>query len=124
MSSTAMNTELGALLKRLRINAGFGLRQFAEMVEVQPSNWSAIEHGRRPLPEDRDKLMQIADILGLVSAEDRAEFFDAATRTGQLPADVQHLSDRKLVPALLRTIDNRNLSDSEIQALIAEIESM
>jgi len=119
-----MPSHVGELLKRLRLKAGFGLRSFAELVEMKPSNLSAIEHGRRGLPNDSDKLREIADALGLVEKSDEwKEFFDAARSPGTLPADIGHLADRKLVPALLRTIDNQNLSDDQIQRLIADLQS-
>ena len=119
-----MHSHVGELLKRLRLKAGFGLRSFAELVEMKPSNLSAIEHRRRGLPNDSEKLREIADALGLVEGSDEwKEFFDAARSPGTLPADIGHLADRKLVPALLRTIDNRNLSDDQIQRLIADLQS-
>jgi hypothetical protein len=79
-----------------------------------------MEHGRRnpPAPE---KLREVAVTLGLTEGSaDWERFFDAAGGEG-LPPDVRHLAGRKLVPALLRTIDNRQLSDEEIAQLIAEI---
>ena len=119
-----MHSQVGELLKTLRLKAGFGLRGFAELVEMKPSNLSAIEHGRRGLPNDSDKLREIADALCLVEGSDEwREFFDAARSPGTLPADIVHLADRKLVPALLRTIDNRNLTDDQIEILIANLQS-
>ena len=118
-----MGIEFGELQKRFRLRAGVGLRRFAEMVDMKPSNVSAIEHGRRSPPAEPERLRQIADALGLVEGtDDWATFFDAARRDGELPADVRHVAARSLVPALLRTIDNRQLSDEEIAELIARIE--
>ena len=118
-----MGTAFGELQKRYRLRAGVGLRRFAEMVDMKPSNVSAIEHGRRSPPAEPERLRQIADALGLVEGTgDWATFFDAARREGELPADVRHVAARNIVPALLRTIDNRQLSDEEIAELIGEIE--
>jgi transcriptional regulator with XRE-family HTH domain len=118
-----MKAKFGNILKKLRLHAGFGLRRFAEVIDEAPSNLSAMENGRRPAWASPDRLREVADALGLVEqSADWAEFFDAAARAGDLPADVQHVTRRKLVPALLRTIDNRQLSDREIAALIDEIE--
>lgn len=117
-----MDSRFGETLRRLRLQAGYGLRRFAELIEIEPSNLSAIEHGRRAAPEK--KLREIADALGL--AEDSAEWrdlFDSAARDGELPADVRHVANRRLVPALLRTIDNRQLSDEEISELIGRIQT-
>lgn len=117
-----MKRKFFELVKELRLKSGIGLRRFAELVEVAPSNWSAIESGRRKLPTDR--VRDVAEALGLVEgSKDWVTFFDAATEDGEFPVDVSHLAKRKLVPALLRTIDNHNLSDDEIRQLIEGIQS-
>jgi transcriptional regulator with XRE-family HTH domain len=117
-------SEFGPLLRDLRLNANIGLRRFAELVGIKPSNLSDIENGRRYPPADPDKLREIAEALGL--ADDSSEWqrlFDAARRQGDLPADIRHMADRKLVPALLRTIDNLQLGEDEISRLITDIEA-
>ena len=117
-----MATDFGKELKRLRLQAGYGLRRFAELADLKPSNLSAIEHGRRLPPTDTNRLKELADALGLVEkTSDWEAFFDAARREGDLPADVRHVADRELVPVLLRTIDNSNLSDEQITELIDDI---
>jgi transcriptional regulator with XRE-family HTH domain len=122
-----MATDFGVFLKEKRTAAGFGLKAFAEMVGMQTSNLSAVEHGRRKPPSDAAKLHEIAEALGLSEGtHDWARFFDLAQRASgieDLPADVRHMGRRKLVPALLRTIDNQQLRDAAIQQLIEEIAS-
>ncbi len=113
--------KFGALLKELRLREGYGLRRFAGLIEMPASNLSAIEHGRRSMPED--KMMLAGEVLGLnrgTAEWDR--FFDLGRQSGQLPADIRQVAKRNFVPALLRTIDNRQLSDTEIQRLIKEIQ--
>ena len=106
----------------MRLKSDIGLRRFAELIEMAPSNWAAIEAGRRGLPEDRAR--DVAEALGLVEGSPEwMAFFDAAKEPGEFPADVGHLAKRKLIPALLRTIDNRNLTDDEIRRLIDDIQS-
>lgn len=64
-------------------------------------------------------------LLGLSEGSTEwTELFDAARRPGSLPADVQSAANRKLVSALLRTIENCQLSDKQIASLIHEIENL
>ncbi len=65
----------------------------------------------------------IADAVGLVEGSpDWEAFFNAARQPGERRADVRQLADRKLVPTLLRAIDNRRLTDPQIARLIDEID--
>jgi transcriptional regulator with XRE-family HTH domain len=122
MEASNMRTEFGSLLKEFRLRAGFGLRKFAQMIDMPAPNLCDIEHGRRNPPSEPARLRDIAEALGLTEGSpDWERFFDAVSGGEELPPDVRHLAGRKLVPALLRTIDNRQMSDEEIAQLIAEI---
>ena len=111
----------GSYLKELRLKAGFGLRRFANLIEMKASNLCDIEHGRRRMPKER--LESIADVLGLEKGtSDWEHFFELARTRGELPADVQQMAERRFMPALLRTIDNVKLSDDDIENLIDDIQ--
>jgi transcriptional regulator with XRE-family HTH domain len=116
--------DFGPYLRDLRLKANIGLRRFAELVAIKPSNLSNIENGRRHPPADPDKLHEIAQALGLAeNSEEWQRLFDAARRHGDLPADIRHMADRNLVPALLRTIDDLQLGDDDISRLITDIKT-
>ncbi|MHB0945691.1 MAG: helix-turn-helix domain-containing protein [Sedimentisphaerales bacterium] len=117
----SVKSNFGNFLKSLRLKAGFGLRKFADLVEIPASNLSAIEHNRRSVPND--KLTLVADALGLVKGtSDWNDFFDMGSAAERAPADVQKIVNKRFIPALLRTIDNVQLSDKDIQKLIEEIQ--
>src|SRR5437868_5198707 len=74
-----MPSEFGPLLKALRVRAGFGLRKFAQMIDMPAPNLCDLEHGRRNPPSDPDRLRAIAEFLGLTEGSpDWEQFFDAA----------------------------------------------
>ena len=118
----AEKKSFGNFLKSLRLKAGFGLRRFADLIEMPASNLSAIEHGRRSMPSD--KLELTAEVLGLErGTDDWNNFFDLCSASGRAPADVQQIANRGFIPALLRTIDNVQLNEKDIQKLIEEIKN-
>lgn len=119
-----MNQAFGPLLRRLREDSGFGLREFADWIGEKAGNLSAIETGNRAAWKSPDKLLTVASQLGLEKGTvEWAEFFNAAQRSGEFPADVQPLAHRKLIPSLLRTVDRAQLTEEELRVLIRHIET-
>lgn len=111
----------GSYLKELRLKSGFGLRRFANLIEMKASNLCDIEHNRRAMP--KEYMEPVAEVLGLEKGTpDWEKFFELACKSDELPADVQRVARRRFVPALLRTIDNVKLSDDDIKRLIGEIQ--
>jgi len=119
MSGT--NESFGKYLKKRRLKAGFGLRRFANLIEMKASNLCDIEHNRRSMP--KEYLEPVAEALGLEkNNSDWEKFFELARKSDELPADLQRIAQRRLMPVLLRTIDNVQLSDDEIKNLIDDIQ--
>ena len=118
---TRASETFGQYLKKLRLAAGYGLRRFAALIEMKASNLCDIEHNRRAMPNEY--LEPVAEALGLTQgSKEWDKFFDLARKANELPADVQHVAKRRFVPALLRTIDNVQLTDDDIKKLIDEIQ--
>jgi len=114
------NESFGSYSKELRLKSGFGLRRFANLIEMKASNLCDIEHNRRAMP--KEYMEPVAEALGLEKdTADWEKFFELACKSDELPADVQRVARRRFVPALLRTIDNVKLSDDDIKRLIGEI---
>jgi transcriptional regulator with XRE-family HTH domain len=111
-----MPDTFGPFLRARRLQAGFGLRAFAEAAGLQPSNLSNLEHGRIAPPQDRAILEVLAELLGL-EGDDRARLFDLAVAGRErLPADVAAFAARTPgIPVLLRTIENRGLNRTELE---------
>lgn len=117
----------GEFLRVLRLRAGYGLRAFAEVVGMQPSNLSNIEHGRAAPPQDPDTLARIAGELGVErGTEEWAQLHDLAVQHKEraLPPDVAAFAaEVPGIPALLRTLDDRRLSQVELRQLAQYVEN-
>ena len=60
-------TELGKELRKLRIDKGFRLTEFAELLGMYPSHVSSVESGRRSMP--KDFVNRVVEVLGLAEEE-------------------------------------------------------
>ena len=111
----------GQLLKKLRLEkAGLGLRAFAELIEMAPSNLSNIERDRIIPPAGRENIDRICDALGLSKKdENRERLFDlSAEARGGVPADVADIIKEKPgVPVLVRSVANKRLSEKKLKEL-------
>lgn len=111
-----MAAEFRALLKSYRLRAGYGLRQFAELIGDAPSNYANIEAGAREPWRSMEKLRLVADTLSLEEgSRDWDAFYIAAREAGVLPPDMQHLLERPAVMVLLRTVDEQQLSEADLR---------
>ncbi len=91
------------------------------MAGFQPSNLSDIERGKKPPPKHPERLVEIADALGLLEgSSERKQLFDLAAEAqdAALPADVeQYARGRKLIPVLLRAAKAKHLTDEKFREL-------
>lgn len=113
----------GELIKEIRSQKRIGLREFCIAADCDPSNWSKIERGMLPPPQDAVVLNRIATILGLSeTSEERETIFDfAAIDAGKIPKYV--LDDAELVkrlPVFFRTATGKKPTAEKLKTL-AEI---
>ena len=113
----------GEFLKKLRAERRLGLREFCIATGCDPSNWSKIERGVLPPPQDQGLLNRIAVILGLSEdSKERELIFDyAAIDAGKIPQYV--LEDAELVkrlPVFFRTATGKKPTTEDLEKL-AEI---
>lgn len=124
---TQAKKSFGQLLKKIRIEkANIGLRRFAELVELQPSNLSNMERGKIPPPANSKTIKCICDTLGLSKSDPlRSQLFDLAAqyKSNRIPADVADIIKQNAgVPVLVRTVDNKQLSEDKLRELAKYIE--
>ena len=115
-----MSTEFRALLKKHRIDQGFGLRAFAEHIGEQPGNYCGVENGSRKPWRSREKLVKVANALSLTeNSKEWDEFFIAAGHY----EEVKKLLQSDTIPVLLRTIEQAKLSPEQLKRLAEKISS-
>jgi len=112
----------GGMVKRLRLEeAKIGLRAFAELIDMKPSNLSNIELNKIAPPANRKTIDLICDVLGLAkNSNRRPKLFDLAAKgqKGRIPADVaEAIREKPGVPVLVRTVANRQLSEKKLKEL-------
>ena len=119
--SRIAQTTFGQMLKKLRLeDASIGLRAFAAMIEMQPSNLSNIERDRIPPPASRQAIDRICDSLGLADSDpQRDQLFDLAAKAEKrIPADVAEVVRKQPgIPVLVRTVANKRLSEKKLREL-------
>ncbi len=111
-------------LKRKRLEQGLGLREFARIIDMQPSNYCAVESGSLPPPSD--KLDVIVSALGIKKgSSDYYQFMDLASKTrDEIPSDIRELiKSNALIPAMLRTIEDTELKPTQLRKIIEDIRS-
>ncbi len=111
----------GELVKGRRKKLGLTLREFCRRLVEDPSNWSKVERGILRPPLRREKLRQIADILGIeLGSAKWEELLDSAViGAGEIPAYV--MENREVynaLPAIFRTIGGAVLTAEEIERMV------
>jgi transcriptional regulator with XRE-family HTH domain len=96
----------GSLLRRSRIKAGFGLREFAQKVELSPTYISRVETGKIPPPTER-RIKVMARLLA-VPVDD---LYSAA---GKVDPDIEaYIRKVRSLPAFLRAARKAGLGDED-----------
>jgi transcriptional regulator with XRE-family HTH domain len=114
----------GEFIKALRLEREIGLREFCRSLNWDASNWSKIERGVLPPPQDSGKIDQIAEALGI--SKDSALYVElvdkAAIDAGIIPKDL--LSNQETLNSLLmffRTVRSEKPTPEELEKLIDKI---
>lgn len=116
--------KFGEFVKNRRIDAGLTLRSFCREVGMDASNWSKIERGVIPPPQDPAFLDTIADLLGL-GQDERVNLADsAAVARGQLPSDFQGEEIQAKLPAFFRAIRGQEYTAEDIGRLIEGVKKL
>lgn len=100
----------GALLRRLRLRAGFGLREFAQKVDLSPTYISRVETGKIPPPTER-RLKIMARLLDIPPDVLYAS-------AGKVDPDVEVYVRRvRSLPAFLRAARKAGLGEADFERM-------
>lgn len=116
-----MERNFAKLLKALRLKAGYGLREFAELIGESPSNYVGRETEKQGPWRSPDKLRRVAVALNLREGSEEWDAFYIAA--GQdivcLPPGLERQIERPFFPALLRTVER--LSEDELRDFVNDL---
>lgn len=116
--------KFGEYVKNRRIEIGMTLRSFCREAGFDASNWSKIERGVIPPPQETEALDCIAAILGL-DADQRTDLGDrAAVARGQLPTDFKEDEIQAKLPAFFRAIRGQEYSATDVEELIEGVKKL
>ena len=121
-----MNKTFGQFINELRIKKGLTLREFCKTNGHDPGNWSKLERGLLPTPENEVTLDKWAKQLGIKKGDSEwFEFMDLASLTrGKIPSDI--MKDEELmskVPLFFRTIRGEKPSKEDLKELLKIIKN-
>ena len=111
----------GELFRLKRIGQKFTLRSFCARFGFDPGYISRIERNLIPPPEDKDKLVAMANALGIKKDSSVwVNFFDLGyLARGKVPADILAKPQApQYLPLLFRTARGKKLSKKKLQELI------
>jgi transcriptional regulator with XRE-family HTH domain len=113
----------GEFVRSIRKQKRVGLREFCLKTRKDASNWSKVERGVLPPPQDSEALEELAQVLELEkgSAEWTKLFDLAAIDRGKIPADI--MSEEELLsslPTFFRTLRGQKPTKEELHG-IAEL---
>ncbi|NPV01775.1 MAG: helix-turn-helix domain-containing protein [Brevinematales bacterium] len=110
--------KFGEYLKLIRLENEITLRRLAKTTGIDAAYLSRVERSVSPAPQKADILNKLIEALK-VSGEQETKFRDlSAAENGEYPNDIKNeLKENRAIPILLRTINNKKLTDQEIKDL-------
>jgi transcriptional regulator with XRE-family HTH domain len=112
-------------IKDLRLKRKLTLRDFCEQVSLDPSNWSKVERGVNPPPNDVVLLERLADFFKLSGTEKLSLMDSAALQRRELPPDIaDNAVLQRALPAFFRAARGHELTEAELKNLVDDIRKL
>ena len=112
----------GRYVSNLLDKYGMTLREFARRTGIDASNLSKIERGVAFPPQKKETLEKMAKALGLEKDERKTLLELAQLAKGRIPPELKKVRNNAAIPILLRAIDNKDLSESDVRRITRLVE--
>lgn len=111
----------GEFISKKRVEKKITLRKMADMLGVSPAFLTDVEKDRRN-PFDMEKLIQLAEILGL-TPDENSQMLDLAgkKRNAVAPDLPEYIMERDYVSAALRTARDLDAGEEEWNQFVEEL---
>ena len=111
----------GEFISKKRVEKKITLRKMADMLGVSPAFLTDVEKDRRN-PFDMEKLIQLAELLGL-TPEENSQMLDLAgkKRNAVAPDLPEYIMERDYVSAALRTARDLDVGEEEWNQFVEEL---
>ncbi len=118
-----METTFANFIRKLRIEAGYSLREFCRAINADASNWSKIERGLLKPPQTKKALEEIAAVVKLEpDTEPYKHLFDLAA----IATISDELVEGEIIdqlPIFFRTVRSEKPSETDLNKLVTKIKS-
>lgn len=111
----------GEFISKKRVEKKITLRKMADMLGVSPAFLTDVEKDRRN-PFDMEKLIQLAELLGL-TPDENSQMLDLAgkKRNAVAPDLPEYIMERDYVSAALRTARDLDAGEEEWNQFVEEL---
>jgi transcriptional regulator with XRE-family HTH domain len=117
-------SQFGDYLKTLRSEKRITLRDFCNKAQIDAGNFSKIERGLLPPPQDEKKLKVYAKALGIkIGSDEWYNLVDsAATDNGIVPKDIMSNNEvAEMLPVFFRTVRRQKPTKKELKDIVDKI---
>ena len=111
----------GEFISKKRVEKKITLRKMADMLGVSPAFLTDVEKDRRN-PFDMEKLIQLAELLGLTPEENSQMLALAGKKRNAVAPDLpEYIMERDYVSAALRTARDLDAGEEEWNQFVEEL---
>lgn len=117
-----MLTEFGKLLRKIRIDKGMLLKDMAGALSISPAYLSAVETGKKPIPDGF--VGRIASLFDYTAGSDEHSALEDSASMSKGEAPMKHLPQKHQQAVLAFARNLSHLSADEVEKVMASIKQL